>query len=102
MGYVKHKFNAKPTTVNNIRFASKKEAAYYQHLIKEVEKGSIIFFLRQVPIHLGDNVKYVVDFLEFHSDNTVHFRETKGLKTPLYITKKKLVEEKYPITIEEV
>ncbi len=72
------------------------------HLKLRVKTKEVLFFLRQIPLHLAGGVKYVVDFLEFHSDGTVHFVDVKGLKTPMYVLKKKQVEELYPIQIEEV
>ena len=98
----KHKFNAKPTNIDNIRFDSKKEARYYADLKLRVKSGEVVFFLRQVPFDLPGKVKYRTDFQEFHSDGTVHFVEVKGKKTDMYIAKKKMVEALYPIKIEEV
>ena len=98
----RHKFNAKQTLVDGIKFPSKKEAAYYQELKLRKKAGIVVFFLRQVPFHLPGGVTYRVDFQEFHSDGTVHFIDVKGRRTTEYITKKKLVEALYPVTIEEV
>ncbi len=64
--------------------------------------GDVIFHLRQVPFHLPGNVKYVVDFVLFNVDGTVDFVDVKGMKTPMYILKKKMVENLYPISIKEV
>ena len=106
--FFRHKFNAKPTTINDIRFASKLEAAYYVDLLERVkpdysgDKPRVIFFLMQTPFHLAGGVKYVIDFQEFHEDGTVHFIDVKGRPTPMYKLKKKLVESQYPIKIEEV
>ncbi len=61
----KHKFKAKPTTLDGIHFASKAEATYYTHLLYEKEKGNIVFFLRQAPFHLPGNTRYVVDFIAY-------------------------------------
>ena len=98
---VKHKFHAKPTELDGIKFPSKKEANYYATLKLRQKSGEIIFFLRQVPFYLPGGIKYVCDFQEFWSDGTVHFVDTKGHKTPMYKTKKKMVEALYPIEIEE-
>ena len=97
----RHKFNAKKTELDGIRFDSKKEARYYQTLKLKVKAGIVLFFLRQVPFDLPGNVKYRVDFQEFHADGTVHFVDVKGIKTDTYIMKKKMVEDLYPIKIEE-
>lgn len=99
---VKHKFRATPCEYDGIKFASKKERKRYQELQLLQSTGDIAFFLRQVPMHLPGGVKYVCDYLIFWSDGNVSFEDVKGYRTDLYKTKKKIVEAKYPITIEEV
>ncbi len=99
---IHHKYRAKPTEADGIKFQSKKEAAYYQELKLRQVAGDIVFFLRQVPLHLPGNIRYVVDFVTFNADGTVHFIDVKGMRTAMYITKKKIVEATYPIEIEEV
>lgn len=101
MRFHRHKFNAVRTEVDGISFSSKKEAAYYSMLLLRQKAGEVLFFLKQVPLHLPGNVRYVVDFQEFHADGTVHFVDVKGLKTEQYKMKKKMVEAIYPISIEE-
>lgn len=98
----RHKFGAKRVECDGIKFSSIKEKNYYFHLKLRVKTGEVLFFLRQVPIHIGAASKYVVDFQEFHADGTVHFIDVKGMKTPMYKLKKKLVHEQYPIELEEV
>lgn len=98
----KHKFNAKRTERDGFKFDSKKEAEYYDKLCMMKESGNVVFFLRQVPFHLPGNVTYKVDFVEFWSDGSIMFVDVKGMRTPEYITKKKLVEAIYPIKIREV
>lgn len=102
MKFPRHKFKAKPTECDGIKFPSKKEADYYQKLKLRVRAGEVAFFLRQVPFHLPGNVKYVVDFLEFHADETVHAVDVKGVETPMFKAKKRMVEALYPIKIETV
>ena len=98
---LRHKFKAKPCEVDNIKFASKKEQKRYCELQVLQKAGDLLFFLRQVPVHLSGGVKYVCDFLIFWSDGTVTFEDVKGFKTDLYKTKKKMVEAMYPIKIVE-
>ena len=95
-----HKFNAQKTELDGIRFDSKKEARYYQTLKLKVKAGIVLFFLRQVPFDLPGNVKYRVDFQEFHADGTVHFIDVKGFDTQMGILKRKQAEALYPIKIE--
>lgn len=99
---LKHKFRAIPTELDGIKFASRKEARRYRELRLLEKSGELLFFLRQVPFHLPANVKYVCDFLCFWKDETVTIEDVKGIKTPLYILKKKQVEAIYPIEITEI
>lgn len=97
----RHKFHNIPTSVGNAKFSSKKEAKYWQELQMAIQSGDLLFALRQAPFHLKSGVRYVVDFVEFWSNGDVRFVDVKGLKTPMYKVKKKLVEAEYPITILE-
>ena len=99
---LKHKFRAIPTELDGIKFASRKEAKRYRELRLLEKSGELLFFLRQVPFHLPANVKYVCDFLCFWKDETVTIEDVNGIKTSLYILKKKQVEATYPVKIMEV
>jgi hypothetical protein len=96
----KNKFNAKKTLVDGISFHSKAEANYYSYLKHLQATGIIAFFLRQTPIHLPGNTKYLADFLIFYTNGNVRFVDVKGRDTPTSILKRKQVEALYPITIE--
>lgn len=96
----RHKFKAKQTINDGIRFHSKLESNYYSTLKLRQRGGDVLFFLRQVPFYLPGGVKYVCDFQEFHTDGTVHFVDVKGMETPEFKAKKKMVEALYPIEIE--
>ena len=102
MKYPQHKFRAKPTEADGIRFDSKKEARFYQELKLRQQAGNIVFFLRQVPFHLPGGVTYRVDFQVFDAEGNVRFIDVKGHRTKQYIDKKKMVESIYPVKIEEV
>ncbi len=97
---LRHKYGAKPTTTDGIRFASKLEAKYYGILKNLQTQGKILFFLRQVPFHLPGNVSYRADFMEFWSDGEVKIVDLKGCDTPQSKQKRKQVESIYPITID--
>lgn len=99
---IRHKYKAVKTEADGIRFDSKIEARYYEQLKLRQRAGEVVFFLRQVPLHLPGSVRYVVDFQEFHSDGSVHFVDVKGMETKEFKTKKRIVESIYPITIEVV
>ncbi len=100
-GRFRHKFNAKPTELDGIKFASKKEAKYYHELKLRQAAGEVLFFLRQVPFHLPGNVRYVCDFAEFLADGQVRFVDVKGYKTDMYKLKVKQVKAVFGVTIEE-
>ena len=86
---------------DGIRFPSQKEKKYYDQLVLAKRSGELAFFLRQVPLHLPGNVKYLCDFVEFWANGEVRFVDTKGYRTPMYKTKLKIVRELYPIEIIE-
>lgn len=102
MKRLKHKYFAKPTEVDGIRFDSKKEAKYYGELKLLQKSGEVVMFLRQVPFHLPGGVIYRVDFQEFHRDGVVRFVDVKGFETAEFKMKKKMVEALYPIEIETI
>lgn len=96
---IRHKFSAKPTTIDDIRFSSKKEAKYYVDLKCRQASGEVLFFLRQTPFHLPGNVKYLCDFTVFKSNGDVEFVDVKGFETEIFKLKRKQVEAIYPIEI---
>ena len=98
----KHKYRAQATVVDGIRFDSKKEARYYGELKLRQRVGDVLCFLRQVPIHLPGQTRLVIDFLEFRTDGSVHFVDTKGVQTETFKLKKRQVEDLYPFDIEVV
>jgi hypothetical protein len=98
----KSKFKNIRNTVDGIGFASKAEAAHYRQLKLRVANGDVAYFLRQVPVHLPGNIRYVVDFLEFWANGSVHYVDVKGVETAMFKLKRKQVEALYPITIETV
>jgi len=102
MRRIKHKFHAKPTTRDGIKFDSQLEAKYYDQMVLAQRAGDLLFFLRQVPIHLPGGVKLVVDFVEFWDDGNVVFTDVKGMETESFKAKRRMVESLYPLTINIV
>ena len=106
------KYNAKPQTVDGVKFASTKEATRYGELKMLEKAGSIRLLALQVPFGLNAgndrriNIgKYVADFT--YEERTggrwaLVVEDVKGMKTPLYRWKKKHVEAQYGISIREV
>ena len=97
-----HKYNAPAVVNDSIRFDSVKEGRYYRQLKLRQQAGDVLCFLRQVPIHLPGQTRLVIDFLEFHTDDTVHFVDTKGVQTETFKLKRRQVEDLYPFDIEVV
>ena len=103
----KSKYRAIPTIIDGIRFASKKEAKRYTEL-KLSEKLGYITDLKLQPrircvVNLEKVCDYVADF--FYIDRNTHlevYEDVKGMKTPIYRLKKKLVHACTGITITEV
>lgn len=98
----RHKFNAKEVEYDGIKFDSKLESSYYLYLKQLKQMGEVLFFLRQVPIHLLGGTKLVVDFQVFYSDGSCRFIDTKGIETTDFLIKKREVEALYPFEIEVI
>jgi hypothetical protein len=98
----KSKFKNIRCEVDGIGFASKAEAGFYSALKLKQMAGEVAYFLRQVPLHLPGNIRYVVDFVVFEADGRVRYIDVKGVETPMFKLKRKQVEALYPITIETV
>ena len=89
-------------------FDSKAEAARWQELQLLERAGEITELERQVEYELIPKqkeeraVKYIADFrYKDHEGNTV-VEDTKGVKTPVYILKRKLMLRVHGIRIREV
>ena len=89
------KFGAVACKRDGIRFHSKLERAYYDHLVYLHSQQEIWFFLRQVPFHLT-GCKYVVDFVVFDHKGIAKFIDVKGRATEVYKLKLKMLCELYP------
>lgn len=100
----KNKYGNKKTEVDNIVFASKREATRYQDL-KVMQREGLITGLTLQPkypleingIKIGS---YIGDF--FYTENGQRVVEdTKGVKTPVYKLKRRLMLALYGIHIRE-
>ena len=69
---------------------------------EELQAWGAALALRQVPIHLPGQTRLVIDFLEFHTDGSVHFVNTRGVQTETFKLKRRQVEDLYPFDIEVV
>lgn len=100
------KYRNVKTIIDGITFDSKKEAAYYSKLKLLVKSGDVITFERQViyPIIIN-KIKvctYIADFVVTWKTSGVKVIDVKGMKTPMYNLKKKLMKAVLDITIFEV
>lgn len=107
------KYGNTPTTVDGIRFASKKEAQAYQRLKLMEQAGQIETLTLQPRFVLQDAyvtpngeklrvVVYVADFMWVdRRTGRTHVLDAKGMKTQVYRIKEKLFRAKYPQYIFE-
>jgi hypothetical protein len=107
-----HKYHAEPQVVDGARFDSKRESTRWGWLQLRVKVGEIRDLQRQVeyPINVtnmetGEIIycgAYVADFVyvEVASGAKV-VEDSKGVRTAVFILKKKLVEALYGIHITE-
>ena len=98
----RQKYNAQPTVVDGVRFASKKEARRYSELKLLMQSGEVRWFAIQPQFVLEGGVKYVADFLILWRDGSVTVEDTEGVRTPAYRDKKKQVKARYGIDVVEV
>ncbi len=91
-------------TFNGIVFDSKREMARYIHLMILENAGKIQDLERQIsyPIEVnGQKIcNYIADFRYRDNDVTV-VEDSKGVRTPVYRLKAKLVRAVYGIEIKE-
>lgn len=116
-GMKRHKYGAKPTEIDGIRFASQKEARRYLELKLLEKAGEVRNVELQPKFELHVNTKrigfYKGDFkyeerarvmgesgIEFAWQSVVE--DVKGFLTPVYRLKKRIVAAEYGIEIREV
>jgi hypothetical protein len=101
-----NKYHNEPQTIDNIRFASRKEAARYVELRTLLRVGVISDLRWQVRYKLVVNGQlvctYVADFAYLDDNGIEIVEDAKGFRTREYITKKKLMAAIYGITVREV
>lgn len=102
-----NKFRNIRTLVDGIKFDSKGEANRYIELKLLQSAGQIKDLKLQVPFILydknqyGSKVKYIADFTYFDHDNKYVVEDFKGVRTPAYRLKKRLMAEIHGIRIFE-
>ena len=110
--YKETKYHSRKVKLDGITFDSQHEANRYAEL-KMLERAGLISQLRlQVKYAIVEPHKredgtteraayYIADFAYFNGDREV-VEDAKGFRTPEYILKRKLMLEKYGITVHEV
>ncbi len=98
----RHKYNAVAKVIDGIRFDSTAEANYYEELKLRVAANDLLYFLRQVPIHLPSGEKMRVDFMLVYPNQQIQYVDVKGHETRHWAAKKNRVEKFYPFVIDIV
>ena len=101
----KNKYRAVPVTINGIWFPSKRQGERYK-ILSTWEKAGIITDLQtEVSYRLEVNgvliCKYYADSV-YVMDGELVVEDVKGIKTPVYKLKKKLMKAIHGIEIKEV
>lgn len=118
-----NKYHARKVTVDGIVFDSQKEASRYKVLKLMQRAGKITGLMRQVefvliPAQRGEiwsdkkhkfvsrvierKCSYYADFVYSDENGNTVVEDTKGMRTPEYVIKRKLMLEQYGIRIREV
>lgn len=111
------KYSNKKVVVDGITFDSKKEARVYFELLLLKKAGEILDLERQVNFELvpaqydavngkkkcvEKAVTYRADFVVTHPDGEKTAIDAKGMRTPVYIVKRKLMRYLKNIVVKEV
>lgn len=96
------KYKNKRVEVDGKKFDSRREASAYQELLRLRAAGEIKLILRQVPFDLPGNIRYFADFCVVDKNGAFRVLDAKGMKTRVYINKKKQLKAIWGIDIEEV
>ena len=104
----RHKYNARKTTVDNVTFASKREAERYRELKLLHDAGEITLLELQPKFELQPAfrhrqsgkmiraINYIADFEYMDNDYNHIVEEVKGKETEVFRIKRKLFLRQYP------
>ncbi len=96
-----NKYHNVSTEVDGLVFSSKREANYFIYL-RAMQRAGKVKFKMQVAFDLPGGIKYVADFVEDWPDGRRVVTDCKGVLTPVYRLKKKLMKNCLGIEINEV
>jgi hypothetical protein len=97
-----NKYRNQKTAVDGIVFDSKKESRRYLDLKRLQQQGEVLSFERQVSYKFACGVKYKLDFQVYWKDGHVSYEDVKGVVTPVYKLKKKMMNHEFGIDITEI
>lgn len=99
---VRNKYGNTRTEVEGVSFDSKREAKRWKELRLLLRTGMLKWLGRQVEFILPGGIIYKADFvyIQAHTDD-LHIEDSKGVRTPEYKLKAKLMKER-GYTIVEV
>jgi hypothetical protein len=101
----KNKYRAQPVVTDEGRFASKKEYADWCALKLREKAGLISHLERQVKFPLSVNAQLVTTFIAdavFFENGKRVVVDSKGVQTPVYRLKKKLMRALLNIEVQEI
>jgi len=101
----KNKYRAQPVVTDEGRFASKKEYADWCQLKVQQRLGLISHLQRQVKFPLSVNAQLVTTFIAdavFFENGKRVVVDSKGVQTPVYRLKKKLMRALLNIEVQEI
>ena len=123
MAQRRSKYGNKKVVVNGLKFDSKKEAQRYSHLLMlknagiitdlELQKEFILIPSQREPDTIGKRggkikgrvierkVSYIADFV-YKKDDELVVEDTKGMLTPDYVIKRKLMLYIHGIRVSEI
>ena len=96
----KHKYNARPTIVDGIKFASAKEARRYGELKLLQMAGKISALELQPRYKIVIEETYIADFRYVENGETI-IEDVKGCLTREYKRKRKAMLKQHGVTILE-
>lgn len=100
-----HKYRAKPVVIDGIRFASTKEGKRYAELKLLAKAGEIKSLEVQPSFDFSIDGKhiftYVADF-SYSKGGRFIVEDVKGIRTPVYKLKKKIIEIHHDVEITEI
>ena len=100
------KYRSIKTVRDGVTFASKREASRYDQLkfLEKHKKITNLVLQPEFPIEVnGERIcVYRADFSYFYEGNERVIEDVKGVRTPVYLLKKKLLKAAWNLEITEI